>query len=152
MATLTLSYIGSATEDGQIKVPKRLRTEVAKAFAGKRFEVFFRTPRNYRSNQQLRYYFGVCVVYVLRGFVALGHDLNESNPDDILQIHEFLKHRFLPHRIVCDANGEELKLPPTTKGKTTSEMMDYIAQIQQFAAEFLNVNIPDPGEQIEMEL
>jgi hypothetical protein len=31
-------------------------------------------------------------------------------------------------------------------------MMDYIAQVQQFAAEFLNVNIPDPGEQTTLEL
>jgi hypothetical protein len=29
-------------------------------------------------------------------------------------------------------------------------MMDYIAAVQQFAAEFLNVNIPEPGEQITL--
>lgn len=41
MATLTLTYTGTVTAEGAIKLPKRLRPEVVKAFAGKSIEVHF---------------------------------------------------------------------------------------------------------------
>ena len=50
----------------------------------------------------------------------------------------------------ADANGEVHELGYSTANLSTSEMMDYIAQVQQFAAEFLNTVIPDPGEQAEI--
>ena len=43
-------------------------------------------------------------------------------------------------------------LGPNGAGKTTTvEMMDYIAAIQQWAAEYLSIEIPDPGEQLMIE-
>ena len=38
----------------------------------------------------------------------------------------------------------------STAELTTTQMMDYVSEIQQFAAEYLNVIIPDPNEQIEI--
>ena len=152
MATLTLTYTGTVTAEGAIKLPKRLRPEVVKAFAGKSIEVTFRRVRNYRSSEQNRYYWGVVVPLVCEGFRDAGNDLQSSNPEHCQLIHDYLKSRFLPARTVADANGEQHSLPPTTTALSTSEMMDYIAQVQQFAAEFLNVNIPDPGEQTTREV
>jgi hypothetical protein len=48
-------------------------------------------------------------------------------------------------------NGKSAhELPPTTTALNVAEMMDYIAQVQQFAAEYLNVTIPEAGEQTEL--
>jgi len=52
--------------------------------------------------------------------------------------------------IATDAQGQELQLPPSTRKQNTIEMLDYIAEIQMWAAEFLNIVIPDPGEQMEL--
>ena len=145
-----LTYIGSVLPDGTIKLPKRLRAEVGKAFAGKEVVVTFARPKKTRSSEQNRYYWGVVVRMVCEAFNEIGNPVNADNQEDIQSVHEFLKRRFLQPEIFVDANGEAHEIGWSTSRLTTSQMMDYIAQVQQFAAEFLNVIIPDPGEQAEI--
>lgn len=119
-------------------------------FAGREFTVTFRPATKQRSSEQNRYYWGVVIPAVLQGFRDLGNDLDPGNPEHAEVVHQYLKARFLPPREVADAAGEAHRLPGSTAGLSTSQMMDYIAAVQQFAAEFLNVNIPEPGEQITL--
>jgi hypothetical protein len=149
-APRVLTYLARVTDAGEIKAPKRMRAEIAQAFRGKEIEFIVRRKKNIRTTMQNAYYWGVCIPYVLRGFIDLGNDLNESSADDALTVHEYLKSRFLPARKVADANGEVHELPPTTTVLGVAEMMDYISRVQQFAAEFLNVAIPEAGEQAEL--
>ena len=146
----SLTYIGTVSPIGEIKLPKRLRAEVGKAFAGKDVIVTFARPKKTRSSEQNRYYWGVVVRMVCEGFQALGNPVNPDSAEDAELVHTYLKRRFLEPIRVADANGEVHELGHTTTQLTTSQMMDYIAQVQQFAAEFLNVIIPDPGEQAEL--
>ena len=144
-----LTYLGSVSENGDIKLPKRLRAEVSAFLAGCEIEAIFRKKKKHRSSGQNRYYWGVVVPMITDGFNDLGNPVTSSNPDDIDAIHEFLKRRFLQPLNLHDAKGEVRNAKYTTTNLSTSEMMDYIAQIQQFAAEYLNVTIPDPGQQAE---
>ena len=146
----TLTYIGTVSPTGEIKLPKRLRTEVGKAFAGKDVIVTFARPKKTRSSEQNRYYWGVVVRMVCEGFQALGNPVNPDSTEDAELVHTYLKRRFLEPIRVADANGEVHDLGYTTTNLSTSQMMDYIAQVQQFAAEFLNIVIPEPGEQAEL--
>ena len=146
----SLTYIGSVLPDGTIKLPKRLRAEVGKAFAGKDIIATFARPKKTRSSEQNRYYWGVVVRMVCEGFQALGNPVNPDNNEDIELTHEYLKRRFLQPIQVADVNGEVHELGYTTTNLTTSQMMDYIAQVHQFAVEFLNIVIPEPGEQAEL--
>ena len=146
----SLTYIGTVSPTGEIKLPKRLRSEVGKAFAGKDIVATFARPKKTRSSEQNRYYWGVVVRMVCEGFQALGNPVNPDNNEDIELTHEYLKRRFLQPIQVADVNGEVHDLGHTTTNLSTSQMMDYIAQVQQFAAEFLNTVIPDPGEQAEI--
>jgi len=146
----SLTYIGNVLPDGTIKLPKRLRSEVGKAFAGKDVIVTFARPKKTRSSEQNRYYWGVVVRMVCEGFQALGNPVNPDSVEDAELVHTYLKRRFLQPIHVADANGEVHDLGHTTTNLTTSQMMDYIAQVQQFAVEFLNVIIPDPGEQVQL--
>ena len=146
----TLTYIGTVSPTGEIKLPKRLRTEVGKAFAGKDVIVTFARPKKTRSSEQNRYYWGVVVRMVCEGFQALGNPVNPDNNEDIELTHEYLKRRFLQPIQVADVNGEVHELGYSTTQLSTSQMMDYIAQVQQFAVEFLNIVIPEPGEQAEL--
>ena len=146
----SLTYIGTVSPTGEIKLPKRLRSEVGKAFAGKDVIVTFARPKKTRSSEQNRYYWGVVVRMVCEGFQSLGNPVNPDNNEDIELTHEYLKRRFLEPIHVADVNGEVHELGYSTTQLSTSQMMDYIAQIQQFAVEFLNVIIPEPGEQAEL--
>lgn len=145
-----LTYIGHVSPTGDIKLPKRLRVEVSRAFAGKEIQVTFARLKKTRSSEQNRYYWGVVVRLVCEGFQALGNPVNPDSNEDTELVHEYLKRRFLEPIRVADANGEVHELGYTTTQLSTSQMMDYIAQVQQFAAEFLNINIPEPGEQVQL--
>jgi hypothetical protein len=148
---LQLSYSGPVSADGAIAIPKRARKEIAQVFAGQSVEVIIKKLRRSRSNQQNRYYWGVVVAMVLQALYDLGNqDLKPGHPDSVNLVHEFLKNKFLPPVIATDAQGQELQLPPSTRKQNTVEMLDYIAEIQMWAAEFLNIVIPDPGEQMEL--
>lgn len=150
MQSKQLTYLGRVSENGEIKLPKRLRAEVSAFLAGCEIEAIFRKKKKYRTNPQLRYYFGVIVPIICDAFAELGNPVSSSNPKDLEDVHDFLKKRFLQPDTLVDANGEVHVYRYTTTTKSTSEMMDYFAQIGQFAAEYLNTVIPDPNEQAEI--
>jgi hypothetical protein len=151
MAKRILKYYGKADASGRINLPKNSREEIGQAFAGKMCEVTIKTLSKSRSTQQMRYYFGVMVQMVLDALVDLGNnELHKGDKESVNLVHQFLKAKFLPPVTVADANGEAITLPPTTRTQTTVEMMDYFADIQQWAAEVLHINIPDPNEQGEL--
>lgn len=145
-----LTYIAKVTEGGEIKAPKRMRKEITESFRGKEIEFVVRRKKRIRSTEQNAYYWGVVVPYIVRGFIDLGNDLQEGSHPDAMLVHEYLKQRFIPGKQVADAHGEAHNLPPTTTILGTAEMADYITHCQQFAAEFLNVTIPEAGEQTEL--
>ena len=109
-----------------------------KAFEGKRIELTIDKVKSTRSNQQNRYYWSG-VVGILS--TELGYSKDE--------IHDLLKYKFLKRTVII-GDSEETIMKSTTE-LTKSEFMDFIADIQLWAAE-LNINIPDPGTQIDLTL
>lgn len=151
MSDITLEYYGSVSDTGEIKLPKRMRQEIAKAFPGRSIEVTVRRKRRRRSTSQNAYYWGIIVPAVLHWFIDAGNDLQAGNPAHREQVHEFLKRRFLDNGPeVADKEGVLHRLPPSTTRCTTVEQEEYHDRIRQFAAEFLGVVIPLPNEQAEI--
>ena len=142
-----LQYFATVTDTGKISVPCRMEQEVGEKFRGQKIEIVFRKKKKIRSSGQNRYYWKVVIPYILEAFIDLGNDLQEGNPEHAELIHDFLKRRCLPARQVCDAQGELIELAPSTAGLSTTEMMEYIERVCLFAAESLNVAIPQPSEQ-----
>jgi hypothetical protein len=101
--------------------------------------------RNKRSIPQNRFYWGVCVRLVHDGLKDLGHDIS------LEETHDFLKAKFNYTEIVNEATGEVERIPRSTTEMNKSDFAVYVEKIQQFAAEFLNVQIPNPGEQLAIE-
>lgn len=116
-----------------------MRQEIARLFAGKEIEVRIRRRRKHRSDNQNRYYWGVVVPMIQAGIKDLGDIVGAE------QVHELLKARFLGKDKIDRDTGEVMyRVPGSTAGLTTIQFMEFIAQCQQFAAEFLGVVIPDP--------
>jgi hypothetical protein len=107
-------------------------------------EVEVRPKRRYRSVFHNAYYFGVCVQMICDRLREFGHDVDKE------MTHEFLKSRFLFNELNDEKTGEVMKIPKKTRDLTTSEFMDYLEQVKQFAAETLDIYIPDPNEQLEL--
>ncbi len=142
-----LTYSGKVSESEEITLPKRMRREIGRTFRGKQIEVIVRRKKKRRTLSQNAYYFAVVVPLILEEFVNLGNDLQVGNKEHLEWIHNMLKERFLPPKEVRDADGVMIKLPPSTKDLSTSEFMEYLEKVCQFAAERLQLAIPQPNEQ-----
>ncbi len=143
-----LEYYGSV-KDGKITLPKRLRKEVIAAFEGKQIHVVFERKKKVRTDSQNAYYWAVVIPLIMEEFINLGHDFQMGNKEDLQVTHDYLKSRFIKGKLICDANGVELQMPPSTKSLSTVEFADYIDNVCRWAAEALNLVIPQPSEQLE---
>ncbi len=144
-----LTYYGKVSESEETTLPKRIRKEVGKMFAGKQIEVVFRRKKKHRTPSQNAYYWAVVIPLILEEFVNLGNDLQVGNKEHIELVHDMLKGMFLEAKEVVDADGVAIKLPPTTKDLTTVQFMEYLEKVCQFAAERLQLVIPEPETQGE---
>ena len=90
-----------------------------------------------RSQQQNAYYWGVIV-----------RILAEHTGYTDVEIHDVLKAKFLPkHLAITDGNGEvkgEFVLGGSTRNLKTAEFSEYCEHIKEWAADDLDVYIPDP--------
>jgi hypothetical protein len=98
-----------------------------------------------RSSPQNRYYHGICVPMVRHGIFDLGTELTNQ------ETHEFLKSKFNTFEVVNKQTGQVEMIPRSTTMLTKFEFTQYIEKIQRFAAEFLNIVIPDPGTLLTLE-
>jgi len=147
-----LRYLGRVSTSGAIVLPKRLAAEVRALFAGREFTAIFRPVTKKRSSDQNRYYWGVVLPMLAGAFQDAGNAISPDSPDDLQNLHDFLKQRFLPPRILADRRGEGHELPPSTAALSTAQFAEYTDQVRQFAVEYFFLNIPDPGEQSTLNL
>ena len=93
--------------------------------------------KSQRSQKANAYYWSV-VIEMISQYTGY-------HPDET---HEAMKMLHLPKELAfCNANGEvmgELVIGGSTRGMTTNEFYDYVERVRQFAAEKLDLNIPDP--------
>lgn len=99
---------------------------------------------NKRSNPQNRYYWGLVIPMIQKGIEDMGTELTKE------ETHDFLKARFNASDLVNEETGEAISIPKSTTGLSKEQFGEYIGKIQRFAAEFLQMVIPDPGVQTEM--
>ena len=89
--------------------------------------------RKKRSDPQNKYYWEVVI-----GLVSdvTGYDAEEA--------HEMLKAQCNSKIVVM--HGQEIRVPQSTAKLNTQEFSEYIARVQRFASEFLDLFIPDPNK------
>lgn len=102
-------------------------------------ELVVRRLRATRSVQQNRYWWGVCVELV--------SEHTGYTPDEV---HELAKQMFIPKKLaIADGNGEivgEYVMGGSTRSMNTAQFTEFIESFKRWAAETLNVYIPDPSE------
>ena len=88
--------------------------------------------RKHRTDDQNRYYRGV----VLK---TIADHSGYSGQEELEALHYEMRRRFLPNR-------GRLNIPVSTTALDTVEMTEYIENIRRWAAEELQLYIPDPNE------
>ena len=100
--------------------------------------------RGKRSLPQNAYYHGVIVEEIRHRLKELGNTFDHDT------VHEFLKQKFHSEKIVIPATGELIEVGQTTTKMNKDEFGSYIDRIIQWAAETLEIHIPEPGQQTDM--
>lgn len=144
---LRLTYFGKVRPDGvKIYRSKEMREMIALNFMGKDIQLTVERKRKRRSQEQNQYYWGVVVPVVMAGLQDAGYRVTKE------ATHELLKSMFFKQELVNEKTGEILQTVGSTSSMTTVQMMEYFAEITEWGAEYLGVQIPVSGEQIELNL
>lgn len=115
-----------------------------RAFEGKAVLLTVERLKRRRSYLQNAYYWGVLIEMLYAAFRETGEEFGRDD------LHELLLDKFL--KMPCIGPGGEIlgHYVRRSHALDTQEFMDYIAQIQQWAAETFGIVIPDPDRrQIE---
>lgn len=143
---MKLEFTGEV-KNGKLHIVNRKNFDKAvEQFDGKRVEIVVSLLRSKRSSPQNRYYWGAVIPIMANAFKDLGHRLSKD------ETHEFLKNKFLKGEEIINEDVFIGNKPTTTTNLTKSEFADYVSEITQFAAEYLNVIIPEPLEQAHIEI
>jgi hypothetical protein len=102
---------------------------------GTELEVIVRKRGKQISLPQMRYYFGVIIAMLCE----------ETGVDNKEAMHTALKIRFLSE---VDAKSG-LMIVKSYSSLETAEAEEYHAKVKRWAAEFLNLAIPDPNQSID---
>jgi hypothetical protein len=114
---------------------------------GKDITITIELKKKKRSNKQNAYYYAVVVPIIKQCLLDAGFNGYRNTE----QVCDLLKYRFLKTN-ETNENGEFIERIKSTSELTTSQFMDLIAEIQQWASEYFNVQIPDPNENLKLEL
>lgn len=137
--------IQTSVNSGRFKRNRNIVLEAINSFEGKDLLITFEKVSKKRSNLQNNFYWAVCIVIIKQALRDTGNILNEN------EIHDLLRLKFLKHTILIkEETGEYVERMKSTTELTTTEFMEYILLIQQFASEYFDVIIPDPEQEITL--
>lgn len=135
-------------EKGKLIVKNRdlLNAEIDTLQEGIDYVLCIKKKKRMRSNGQNRYYWAIVVPNVLLGLRDAG--FNEIRTKD--DAHDIIKVKFLRYDIQ-NIMGEHIESFKSTSELSTQEFADFIAEVQIWGAEFLNISIPSPNDDLEIE-
>ena len=107
-----------------------------------RYELRAEKYRRNKSNAQLGYLFSAIYPFVLKGLNDAGWEFT-----NLEEIDAYCKSMFADREVINRTTGEIMNVPGLKRDMTTVEMMVYVNSIRDWASEFLNIYIPEPGEQ-----
>lgn len=142
---ISLIYYGTV-KDGLLKIHARKQFDKdIIMFEGKEIELVLRKKKKFRSNQQNRFYHGAIIPIIRMALRETGIIMNHD------QCHELLKERCNQVEYVNEKTGQIIQCSGSTRDLSTSGFMDYLVNIKVWAREFLNIELPEPGEPLHFE-
>lgn len=97
--------------------------------------------RKGRTLNQNEWLWGCVYPILLDGLLDAGWEFTS-----VEQVHEFFKARFAKEKVVNYDTGEIVELPKSTASMDTQQFSTYVDMLRDYAADYLNVNIPEPDK------
>lgn len=102
--------------------------------------------RKRKRSRNANDFYWFCLSLVVERMLELGHEVDKD------LMHEFFKGRFLYTEFLDETTGEILRIPRSTTEVSSDEFWAYLEEIKRFAAQTLSLVIPEPGEQIQIDI
>jgi hypothetical protein len=112
-----------------------------------RYRITVEKWRKNKSNPQLGYYFACVLPLFLQGAIDAGWEITSIEECDI-----WLKSMFANKNLINKHTGQIVSVPALKREMTTVEMSTFTNQVRDYAAEYLNIHIPDPETNLKMNL
>ena len=112
-----------------------------------RYRVTVQQYRRSKSTPQLRWLYGQAYPLVLKGLNDAGWEFTT-----VEEVDEYCKSMFSSREVLNRHSGEIMAVPGLKRDMTTTEMMTYVDAIRDWASEYLNIDIPEPLQQLTMEI
>ncbi len=137
-------FNGTTKNGFKIYRSKDFKREILEAFPDKDIVIKVERKKKKRSIHQNSFYWGVVIKLMTEFFKGEGIARNEQ------ETHSILSYKFLKVVVSVDKEtGEAIERVKSTTELSTVDFMEYILNIQTWAMEFFNIDIPDPNEQLE---
>ncbi|HEX8331896.1 MAG TPA: hypothetical protein VF622_04695 [Segetibacter sp.] len=98
---------------------------------------------NKRSNNQNRYYWGICVAMIRDRMIELGNDVDSQ------LVHDYLKDKF-NRKELWNGDVNIGSIGDTTTKLSKLDFEEYLEKVKRFAADVLEIYIPNPNEPMIM--
>lgn len=104
-----------------------------------------RSRYNKRSNQQNAYYWMILTDYIQPALYNEGWREIKDKED----AHAFVSNLFLKVKIVNEISGDTTERVKSTTELNKAQFNEYLEEIWQWAAEYLQITIPEPNQQLQ---
>ncbi|KQR93315.1 hypothetical protein ASG01_08955 [Chryseobacterium sp. Leaf180] len=140
--------IETRIENGNFRQNKDLIKEAVKQFEGKEIKLVFKRKYKQRSNNENSFYWGVWIPILQRAISDSWGELKSA-----AEIHDILKLNCNYEEKINEDTGQFIRIPRSTTGLNTYEWeFEFKQKIRQFALDFLNITLPEPDEQLKIDL
>lgn len=137
--------IRSNVNGGNLKRNRNLIIDAIRSFEGKDVLITFEKPKKKRSNPQNAFYYGVIIPIVKNCLRDAGYIMTNEATHDLIKL-KFLKEVILTN----EDTGEVVERVKSTTELSTSQFMDFVAEISIFTNEYFGVIIPSPNEDLTL--
>lgn len=134
--------------EGQFRINKDLIRNAIKQFEGKDIKIVFKRKYKKRSNNENAFYWGVWIPILQRAILDTWGEIRDAN-----DVHEIIKLNCNYEEKINEDTGSFIRVPKSSTELNTYEWeFEFKQKIRQFALEFFNVTLPEPNEQLKIEL
>ena len=137
--------IRSNVNGGNLKRNRNLIIDAIRSFEGKDVLITFEKPKKKRSNPQNAFYYGVIIPIVQNCLRDAGYIMTNEATHDLIKL-KFLKEVILTN----EDTGEVVERVKSTTELSTSQFMDFVAEISIFTNEYFGVIIPSPNDDLTL--
>lgn len=140
--------IETVIREGKFKQNIDFIKQAVQQFEGKEITLIFKRKYKQRSKQENAFYWSVWVPILQRAIKETWGELKSPN-----EIHEIVKLNCNYEEKINENTGEFIRIPKTSTRLNTYEWeFEFKQKIRQFAQDFLNVDLPEPNEQLKIEM